>query len=170
MWRAATPPFSVSPRGACSEWMPRRGIPFGGGALGWIRPSFRNESTRVAGRFGLRYQSAGNPGARRTNRRTDLAVAHEGSTGRAPLEHNNILYLASRTNRLYKVDMRSGTPLGVLRFSQSLLPPALPAPDGNHLMAVGNQEWSTRWMLAIFVAWESHMWDTNAERHPWMPR
>lgn len=57
-----------------------------------------------------------------------------------PLEHNNILYLASTTNRLYKVDVGSGTPMGVLHFAQNLLAPVLPAPDGNHLIAVGNQE------------------------------
>lgn len=58
----------------------------------------------------------------------------------APLEHENFLYFASTTNRLYKIDLETGSPVGVLRFSQNLLAPALPAPDGNHLIAVGNQE------------------------------
>lgn len=58
----------------------------------------------------------------------------------APLEHDNVLYLASTSNRLYKVELQTGAPMGVLRFSQNLLTPALPAPDGQHIIAVGNQE------------------------------
>ncbi len=54
-----------------------------------------------------------------------------------PLIHDNVIYQASQSDRLYKIDLETGSPAGVLHFSQPLLSPPIAAPDGQHLVALG---------------------------------
>ncbi len=67
-------------------------------------------------------------------------LALNDSAAGAPLVEGGQIYLASTTNRLYKIDLETGRVTGVLHFSQPLLSPPIAAPKGQHLIAVGDRE------------------------------
>ncbi len=62
------------------------------------------------------------------------------SAAGAPLIEGGQIYLATTSDRLYKIDLETGRVTGVLHFSQPLLSPPIAAPKGQHLIAVGDRE------------------------------